>query len=281
MAISDPTPPTLLPSLHYLPRMTTPTASPPNAALGLVRAHVTDGIGHLEFHHPKGNALPASLLKQLAEAVTELGHDDNARVVVMRSQGAGPFCAGASFDELTAISNVEEGQEFFSGFARVILAMIRAPKFIVTRVHGKAAGGALGLIAASDYSMAVNAASAKLSELAVGIGPFVVGPVIEHKIGLAAFSAMAVDADWRDAQWCERHGLYSRVYNDAAEMDASINALVTTLAASNPDAMAHLKKVFWSGTEHWDALLENRAAMSGTMVLSDFTRNAIAKFKAK
>jgi methylglutaconyl-CoA hydratase len=157
--------------------------------------------------------------------------------------------------------------------------MIRAPKFVITRVHGKAAGGAVGLIAASDYSLAVNSAQAKLSELAIGIGPFVVGPVIEKKIGLAAFSAMAVDADWRDATWCERHGLYSKIFDIAPAMDASVDSLATTLAKSNPAAMAALKQIFWAGTEKWDALLAERAAMSGTLVLSDFTRSAIAQFR--
>jgi len=242
---------------------------------------VANGIGHLEFFHPKGNSLPARLLADLAAAVTALGNDPAVRVVVMRSGGNGPFCAGASFDELIAISTAEQGQEFFSGFARVILAMIRAPKFVLTRVHGKAAGGAVGLIAASDFGMAVRSASAKLSELAVGIGPFVVGPVIAKKIGLAPFSAMSVDADWRDAAWCERHGLYARLFDEAAAMDTAIDALAATLANSNPEAMALLKRVFWEGTEQWESLLAQRAAMSGTLVLSEFTRGAIGAFKAR
>jgi methylglutaconyl-CoA hydratase len=202
-------------------------------------------------------------------------------VLVLQSGGTGPFCAGASFDELTSITDTAQGQQFFRGFAGVILAMIRAPQFVISRVHGKAAGGAVGLIAASDFSMAVEKASAKLSELAVGIGPFVVGPVIEKKIGLAGFSQMAVDADWRDAAWCERHGLYARVYPDVAALDGGIDALAKTLATSNPEAMAQLKRVFWAGTEQWDTLLAERAAMSGTLVLSDFTRQAIGAFKAR
>ena len=256
-------------------------AAVPSGTDGYVRFHVADGIGHIEFHHPKGNSLPGTILTRLAETVTMVGADANARVIVLRSGGSGPFCAGASFDELTAIDDASRGQEFFSGFAKVILAMIRAPKFVLTRVHGKAAGGAVGLIAASDYSFAVKGASAKLSELAIGIAPFVVGPVIERKIGLSAYSAMSVDADWRDAAWCERHGLYSQVYDDAGAMDTAIDTLARTLAASNPDAMAGLKQVFWAGTNGWDALLADRAAMSGRMVLSDFTRSAIARFAAR
>ncbi len=261
--------------------MTTDASSHATSPDGYVRTEIADGIGRIEFFHPKSNALPAAILRDLAAAVTALGGDPAARVIVLQSGGSGPFCAGASFDELAAISSAEQGQEFFSGFARVILAMIRAPKFVISRVHGKAAGGAVGLIAASDFSMAVTKASAKLSELAVGIGPFVVGPVIEKKIGLAAFGAMSVDADWRDAAWGERHGLYAKLFDDTVSMDNAVDALATTLAASNPEAMAMLKRVFWSGTEQWDTMLAERAAMSGTLVLSDFTRSAIGAFKTR
>lgn len=252
-----------------------------NSIEGTVSVHIADGIATVSFQHPKGNSLPGSLLKRLAAEISALGSNADARVIVLRSEGTGPFCAGASFDELTAISNPAAGKEFFSGFSNVILAMIRVPQFVLVRVHGKAAGGAVGLVAAGDYSFAVKAAPARLSELAIGIGPFVVGPCIEKKIGTAAFSTMAVDADWHDAEWCERHGLYSQIFDDAAAMDAAIAARAQTLAASNPEAMAKLKKIFWAGTESWDQLLSERAAMSGTLVLSAFTRQAIARFNAK
>ena len=248
---------------------------------GTVQSHVADGIGRITFHHPKGNSLPGALLRELADTVTRVSNNPLARVLQVTSGGTGPFCAGASFDELVALTNVGDGQEFFSGFSRVILAMIRSPKFVLTRVHGRAAGGAVGLIAASDLAFAVSTASAKLSELAIGIGPFVVGPVIERKIGLSAFSAMAVDADWRDAAWGERHGLYARLFDDATAMDTAMETELRKLAACNPEAMAQLKRVFWTGTESWEALLAERALMSGTMVLSDFTRSAIANFKGR
>jgi methylglutaconyl-CoA hydratase len=247
----------------------------------LLPTHLHDGVATVSFHHPKGNSLPSSLLSELAREITELGANRDARVIILRSSGDGPFCAGASFDELTAISNPEAGKEFFSGFSRVILAMIRAPKFVLVRVQGKAAGGAVGLIAAGDLSFAVRSAPARLSELAIGIGPFVVGPCIERKIGLAAFSTMAAGADWQDAEWCERHGLYSAIFNTVTELDAAIDARAKTLAASNPEAMATLKKIFWAGTENWEQLLAERAAMSGTLVLSEFTRNAIARFNQR
>jgi methylglutaconyl-CoA hydratase len=248
---------------------------------GGMTSSIADGVGVITFHHPKGNSLPGALLKQLAEEVTALSANPDVRVITLQSEGLGAFCAGASFDELTRITNPADGLQFFSGFGRLILAMIRSPKFIVTGVQGRAAGGAVGLIAASDYTFAVKTASAKLSELAVGIGPFVVGPVIEKKIGLAPFSGMAVDADWRDAEWCERHGLYTRLCDNAADMRAAVNKLAATLSASNPVAMAKLKENFWAGTEHWDTLLAERAGMSGTMVLSDFTRDAIGEFRAR
>jgi methylglutaconyl-CoA hydratase len=261
--------------------LTRPATQGTAVAGGDVSVTIADGIGTISFSHPKSNSLPGALLRRLAEAITWVGKDPAAKVILLRSEGSGPFCAGASFDELMGIANVAEGVDFFSGFARVILAMIRAPKFVVVRVHGRTAGGGVGIVAAADYSFAVRGASAKLSELAIGIGPFVVGPVIERRIGKGPYSAMSVDADWRDAEWGERHALYSRTFDDIASMDAAINALAGTLAASNPEAMAAMKRVFWEGTENWDTLLAERAAMSGTLVLSEFTRAAIAKFKAR
>ncbi len=255
-----------------------PSSSVPE---GRVTVRVADGIGTIEFFHPKGNSLPGSLLRRLAADIATLGENPDARVIVLRSGGPGPFCAGASFDEFSSITSAEQGAEFFSGFSRVILAMIRAPKFVLTRVHGKAAGGAVGLVSASDYAFATRAASARLSELAVGIGPFVVGTVVERRIGRGPFSAMSVDADWRDADWCERHGLYARLFDDVPALDAAVDTLATTLAASNPHAMTELKRVFWAGTEAWEPLLAERAAMSGAMVLSDYTRRAIAAFRAR
>ena len=249
---------------------------------GTVSLSTADGIATIRFGHPKGNSLPGELLRRLAEAVQEAGADAAARVVVLRSEGTGPFCAGASFDELRAIDDAATGKEFFLGFARLILAMRSCPKFVIARVHGKAVGGGVGVVAASDYAIALEGASVRLSELAVGIGPFVVGPVIEKKIGLAAFQALAVDAaGWRDAAWAGRAGLYAHVVPTPSELDAAVDALARRLAASNPEAMARLKAVFWAGTEDWDRLLDERAAMSGTLVLSEFTRSAIAAFAAR
>jgi len=244
---------------------------------GTVRATLANGIGTVSFEHPKSNSLPAKLLAELADSITRLGEEPEARVIVLRSEGTGPFCAGASFDEFRAVGNAEEGRRFFSGFGRVVLAMIRAPKFVVTRIQGKTAGGGVGLVAASDYALAVEGAEVKLSELAVGIGPFVVGPVIERRIGLGAFGALAVDADWRSAAWAERHGLYSEVLETRPGLDARLRDFTKKLAGFNPEAMRLLKETFWAGTAHWPELLAARAEISGRLVLSEFTKRAIAR----
>jgi methylglutaconyl-CoA hydratase len=242
---------------------------------GSVEATVAEGVATVRFGHPKSNSLPGALLTRLADAIAQMGAEQAARVIVLKSEGTGAFCAGASFDEFKAVQTAEAGQRFFSGFAQVVLAMIRAPKFVVTRVHGKTAGGGVGLVAASDYSLAASGADLKLSELAVGIGPFVVGPVIEKKIGLAAFSALAVDADWRDAAWGERHGLYAELLDTVPALDARVRDFAKKLAGYHPEAMRRLKETFWAGTEQWPKLLLARAKISGTLVLSEFTRKAI------
>lgn len=250
--------------------------------VGDVTVRSVDGIATIQFRHPKSNSLPGPLLRRLAESIDTVGADPAARVVVLRSGGAGPFCAGASFDELRRITDAAAGKEFFMGFGRLILAMRRCPKFIVARVHGKAVGGGVGVVAAADYVFAAPSASVRLSELAVGIGPFVVGPVIQRKIGRGAFQALAVDAaGWRDAAWAERHGLFSQVVGEGDALDAPVAALAHSLAKSSPEAMARMKETFWQGTEEWGQLLEARAAMSGALVLSDYARNAIAAFSAR
>ena len=244
---------------------------------GYVRSEIGAGIATITFFHPKSNSLPGNLLAELAAAVTAAGADENAKVIVLRSDGDGAFCGGASFAELQAISDAASGKKFFMGFVNLILAMIRAPKFVVARVHGKAVGGGVGIVSASDFAIAANGASLKLSELAVGLGPFIVGLPIQKKIGMGAFSAMSVDADWRDADWGYRHGLYAELHPDVGSLDTALTKRVETLASSNPEAMAQLKKVFWDDTDDWSAQLDARAGMSGTLVLSDFTSRAVGR----
>ena len=249
---------------------------------GGVNVSIDNTIASIEFHHPLSNSLPGKVLQELANTITELGTNDEIIVIILKSAGERAFCAGASFDELMSIDDLETGQVFFSGFANVINAARKCPKLIIGRVQGKAVGGGVGMAAAVDYCMATKFASIKLSELAVGIGPFVVGPAVAHKIGTAAMSQLAINAtQWQTAQWAKEKGLYSEIFDTVEAMDESISTLANTLAKSNPEAMQMLKKVFWQGTSHWDELLIDRAAMSGKLVLSEFTRNAINKFKKK
>jgi methylglutaconyl-CoA hydratase len=249
---------------------------------GYVNHEIEHGIATIEFFHPSSNSLPAAILTDLAKTINDIGIDNRVHVIVLRSAGDGAFCAGASFDELMAITNEAEGKKFFSGFAHVINAMRKCHKLVIGRVQGKAVGGGVGLIAATDYAIATEASSIKLSELAVGIGPFVVGPAVERKVGVSGLSQLSIDATgWRSAEWAKRHGLYSEIHTTIQEVDDSVNSLADRLSHSSPQAMAQLKKVLWHGTENWDVLLSERAAISGHLVLSDFTRNAINKFKSK
>ena len=249
---------------------------------GGVNVSIENNIASIEFHHPLSNSLPGKVLQELANTITQLGNNDAVAVIILKSAGERAFCAGASFDELISIDDLETGKVFFSGFANVINAARKCPKLIIGRVQGKAVGGGVGMASAVDYCMATKFASVKLSELAVGIGPFVVGPAVERKIGMSAMSQLAIDAtEWQTAQWAKDKGLYTEIFDSVDEMDEGIAKLANTLASSNPEAMQMLKRVFWEGTEHWDDLLLERAAMSGKLVLSDFTRKAINKFKKK
>ncbi|AMR25909.1 enoyl-CoA hydratase [Hymenobacter psoromatis] len=247
----------------------------------LPAGHVTTatdaaGITTITFFHPAHNSLPAAILAQLAAAITQAGHDEATKVVILQSEGERTFCAGASFDELRAVADAAQGLAFFCGFAHVINACRTCPKLLIGRVQGKAVGGGVGLAAATDYCLATTQAAVKLSELAVGIGPFVVGPAVERKIGASAFAQLAIDAtQFRTAEWAAARGLYAEVLPDLPTLDAAVQALTQRLATTSPEAMRELKQVLWAGTEHWDSLLVERAAISGRLVLSEFTRAAI------
>jgi methylglutaconyl-CoA hydratase len=249
---------------------------------GYVKSEFHNGVTTIEFFHPQSNALPGRILEELAHAIHGAGNDDQTKVVILCSAGEKAFCAGASFEELKAIKDKEQGLRFFSGFANVINAMRICPKFVIGRIHGKCVGGGVGLAASVDYAIAVEAVEIKLSELAIGIGPFVVGPAIERKIGLSAFSQLAIDATmWRNGDWARRKGLFAELHPNIEGMDESIQRLTNTLVQSSTETMAEMKKTFWKGTENWDKLLIERAAISGKLVLSEFTKKAIEKFKAK
>ncbi len=233
---------------------------------GKVDTDIQDGIGTITFFHPKSNSLPGTLLKQIAEAIIDLGRKDEVNILVLQSEGEKAFCAGASFDELVAIEDEASAR--------------KCPKLILGRVQGKAVGGGVGMAAASDYCLATDKANIKLSELAIGIGPFVVGPAVERKIGRAAFSTMSIDTAWLSAEWAKIKGLYVETYPSIGALDEALHSLSHKLAGFNPEAMKELKTIFWEGTEDWDTLLEKRAELSGKLVLSEHTKKAIERFKA-
>ncbi len=244
--------------------------------------HRTDGHGvaTLTFEHPAHNSLPGRLLQELTDAIDTLGGRADVRVIVLRSGGDRTFCAGASFDELLAIEDLAEGKEFFSGFARVINAVRRCPKFVIARVQGKAVGGGVGLAAAADYTLATKYAQLKLSEIAIGIGPFVVGPAVQRRVGTSAFVQMSLQPkQWFLPAWALEKGLYQEVLPGTGELDDAVAELAAELAAYSPAAMQELKAVAWAGTEHWETLLDERAAVSGRLILTPESRAALAKIK--
>ncbi len=247
-----------------------------------IKSRNKHGITTIEFFHPKSNSLPSEMLHSLSVAVQVAGDDPECLVIILKSGGEGAFCAGANFEELLKIETKEQGLRFFSGFATVINAMRHCPKLIIGRIHGKCTGGGVGLAAACDYAIAVVGADVKLSELAVGIGPYVIGPAVERKIGANYFSQLAMDAYmWRTGEWAHKKGLYAELHHSKEDMEESIQRIAEKLATANPEATKELKKVFWQGTEHWDQLLKERAAISGRLVMSKFTRDAIEQFKQK
>ena len=247
---------------------------------GYVNVETHKGITTIEFFHPQSNSLPHRILDALATEIHDAGSNKETKVIILRSAGEKAFCAGASFDELMKIRDEKHGFEFFSGFANLINAMRKCPKFIIGRIHGKCVGGGVGLAASVDYAIAAEGAEIKLSELAIGIGPFVVGPAVQRKIGLSCFSQLAIDATlWRNADWARRKGLYAELHSSVENMDESIRRLANQLSHSSAEAMAEMKKIFWQGTENWDDLLCKRAEISGRLILSNFSKEAIAKFK--
>ncbi len=248
---------------------------------GTLQTSTQNAIGTITFAHPKGNSLPGELLRQIASQIDTLGDDSNVRVIVLRSEGERAFCAGASFDELLAVSTLEESREFFSGFAKVILAIRRCPKFVVARVQGKFVGGGVGVVSACDYALATENALGKLSEIALGFGPFIIGPAVERKIGKAAFSVMGIDAEWKDAQWCKEKGLFASVHKDISSLDAAVHELLTRLSGYNPEAIAQMKSILWEGTEHWEKLLAERVEITANLAISEFVQAKVQSFKAQ
>ena len=247
---------------------------------GSLYTNIQNNIATIAFGHPASNSFPSELLDRLTKELISIGNNDEVSIIILKSEGEKVFCAGASFEELVAVSNLEEGAQFFSGFANVINAMRTCGKLIIGRIQGKAVGGGVGLVAACDYVLATENAAIKLSELTIGIGPFVIEPAVSRKIGISGMSALTLDAtNWKNAYWAKEKGLYAKVYETISELDKEVEHLSEKLASYNPIALTEMKKVFWRGTEKWTDLLAERAAISGQLVLSEFTKKALLKFK--
>ena len=245
-----------------------------------VKQNIENGISTIEFFHPAHNSLPGDLLAKLVDEINSAAKNSDVKVIILKSGGDRTFCAGASFSELININDPETGRVFFSGFANVINAMRKCPKFIIGRIQGKTVGGGVGVASATDYCMATKFAAIKLSELNVGIGPFVVGPAVERKLGLSGMSQIAIDANsFYDAEWAKNKGLYAQVFDSTEELDKAVQAFAENLCKYNPEAMKEMKKVMWQGTEDWDNLLAERAVISGRLVLSEFTKETLKRFK--
>jgi len=247
---------------------------------GSLYTNIQNNIATIEFGHPASNSFPSELLERLTQELFTVGNNDDVAVIVLKSEGERAFCAGASFDELVAISNLEEGKQFFAGFANVINTIRTCGKLVVARIQGKTVGGGVGLAAACDYVLATEHAAIKLSEFTIGIGPFVIEPAVSRKIGVAGTAELTLDAtSWKNAYWAKEKGLYAKVFETLKELDKEVDLLAQKLASYNPDALSEMKKALWKGTENWNTLLAQRAAVSGELVLSDFTKKALTKFK--
>lgn len=242
--------------------------------------NIENNLATIEFEHPASNSFPSVLLQKLAQTIQTVGENPEVVVIVLRSKGLGAFCAGASFDELVQISHEVQGHIFFSGFAQLINTMRKCPKLIIGRIHGKAVGGGVGIAAACDYVLASQQASIKLSEIAIGIGPFVIEPALSRKMGKTAMAELALaPQEWKSAEWAQQKGLYAHIFETLEELDQALTTFGTNLAKFNPEALSEMKKILWEGTDHWDTLLADRATISGKLVLSEFTKKALKAFQ--
>ncbi|MEN2402126.1 enoyl-CoA hydratase/isomerase family protein [Flavobacterium sp. MC2016-06] len=247
--------------------------------VGSLETTIQKTVATVQFGHPASNSFPRHLLDRLTAELNYLSANPEVSVIVLQSEGAQVFCSGASFDELLEVKNIEQGTEFFSGFANLINAMRTCSKVIIGRVQGKTVGGGVGIIAACDYAFGTPESAVKLSELAIGIGPFVIEPAVSRKIGKIAMSEMTLAAhEWKTADWALQKGLFSAVYS-AKELDSAVAFFAKKLSTYNPEALSEMKKIIWEGTEDWESLLLERAKITGRLVLSDFAKNALMQFK--
>ena len=248
---------------------------------GFVTQELKNNIAEITFGTPKSNALPGEILEKLAQRIIESGKDENVKAILLKSAGEKAFCAGASFDELLEIDDLENSKIFFGGFAKVLNAMRSCGKLVIVRVQGKTTGGGVGIACAADYCFATKDSAMALTELNLGIGPFVIGPYVERKIGKSAYEAMSIDADFRSADWCEKHDVYHSVSENIQEMDAKIEAFMNKLSERSAEALALIKKVSWEGSEHFDQLMPERILMSASLILEDSAKENIQKIKER
>ena len=250
---------------------------------GNLYVNIDGKIATIEFGHPSSNSFELELLERLTAKFEELSDSEAVSLIILKSEDDDrAFCAGASLDELLAVSDEGEAKKFFGGFAGVINAMRSCKKIILGRVQGKTVGGGVGLAAACDYVFASEAASIKLSELSIGIAPLVIAPAVERKIGKGGLAELSLAPnDWKSAYWGQEKGLYARVFETMADLDREVEHHAHQLASYDTEALETWKKILWEGTDHWNELLPERAAMTGKLALSDFTKNALKKFKEK
>ncbi|MGV8916071.1 MAG: enoyl-CoA hydratase/isomerase family protein [Kaistella sp.] len=248
---------------------------------GFVNQELKNTISEITFGHPKSNSLPGEILEKLAQTILESGKDQNVKAILLKSEGERAFCAGASFDELLEIEELEKSKIFFGGFAKVLNAMRSCGKLVIVRVQGKTTGGGVGIACAADYCFATKDSAMALTELNLGIGPFVIGPYVERKMGKSAYAAMSIDADFRSADWCQRHDVYHSVSENIEKMDEEINVFMEKLSTRSSDALVLIKKVSWEGTEHFEQLMPERILMSASLILEDSAKENIGKIKER
>ncbi|MDH6252173.1 methylglutaconyl-CoA hydratase [Chryseobacterium sp. H1D6B] len=246
-----------------------------------VVSEVKNNIAEITFGTPKSNSLPGAILEKLAQTILDEGAKEEVKAILVKSEGEKAFCAGASFDELLAIEELEASTKFFGGFAKVLNAMRNCGKIVVVRVQGKTTGGGVGIACGADYCFAVKDAALALTEVNLGIGPFVIGPYVERKIGKSQFSAMAIDADFRSAAWAEQHNVYHSVSENISEMDMALEKFLQTLASRSIEALSLIKKVSWEGTDHFNELMPARIHMSASLILEDSAKKNIESIKER
>lgn len=244
-----------------------------------VTSQIENQISTITFGTPKSNSLPGEILEKLAKTILEEGAKPEVKIILLKSEGEKAFCAGASFDELLEIKDLETSKKFFGGFAKVLNAMRTCGKIVVVRVQGKTTGGGVGITCAADYCFATENASLALTEINLEIGPFVISPFVERKVGKSQMIAMSLDAEFRDANWAVQHNVYNKIFSTISEMDEEIEKFLNRLSTKNHKVLAKIKELSWEGTEHFGEILPEKINISANLVLEDSAKENIQKIK--